>query len=296
MSFGLGCSSSDFTLGDGFNTAGSSYSSGGITDGYDETGDGTTGSAGGTSEAEGDGTGDDGDADSDDSTTGGDIDPSSLGDCDPFQQDCDPGLKCGWVQTPEGPLTACVPKAEVPAPDGTPCAIATADDPTDPCEFGSYCGFGDSYGVGICTPLCEGSLDTPGCASEDALCQPCHNCPSVCLTVCDPLEDMCGDGLLCAASMQLEAFVCTVDATADFGGGVNDACEFANECAPGLACVPSEFLKECDAGSCCTPFCDLDAPSTCANGDECTQWPLEASLPDYEHIGVCVAPTSPGTP
>jgi len=293
-SLSLGCSSSEFALSDGFGSNGSSYSSGGLTDGDGETGDDTT--TGLTDGSDGDGTtGADGDVG--DATTGGEeAGSNSLGDCDPFGQDCDAGLKCSWIFTEYGPVTACVPKPELPAPDGAACAVATADDPFDPCAYGSYCAFGDSYGVGICTPLCEGSADEPTCGDGGSVCRVCDDCPSVCLAVCDPLDEMCGDGLVCAASMQLGAFVCTMDASTDTGGGLNDPCEFANECGPGLACAPGELLADCDAGGCCTPYCDTQDPTTCEASKYCTPWPLQASFPDYEHVGVCTSTAPPVDP
>ena len=288
-SFSVGCSSSEFTLSDGFGSSASGYSGGGLTAGDEDTGDDTT--TGLTDGGDGDGTtGSEGD-DSDGTSGGEEAGTNSVGECDPFAQDCDPGLKCSWIHTEYGPVTACVPKPDLPAPDGAACAVPTTEDPFDPCGLGSYCAFGDSYGVGVCTPLCEGSADDPTCQDTGSVCRLCDDCPSVCLAVCDPLDDMCGDGLVCAASMQLGAFVCTMDASTDNGGGLNDPCEFANECGPGLACAPGELLADCDAGGCCTSYCDTEDPTMCAALDYCTAWPLQASLPGYENVGVCTATT-----
>jgi len=276
-SLSIGCSSSEFALADGFGASASGYSSDGLTGDESET---------------------DGDSETDsDSSAGGDeAGTDNIGECDPFLQDCDGEFKCGWVQTPEGPVTACVPEPETPTPDGGACGVATVDDPTDSCEPGSYCGFGDSYGDGICTPLCQGSLNDPSCEDDGAICRACEDCPSVCLSVCDPLGIPCGEGLVCAAAMQLGAFVCTMDASTDNGGKLNDSCEFANECGPGLACVPGEDLVDCDSGNCCAPYCDTQAPATCDETTYCTPWPFQGTLPSFEYVGVCTSTMPRGTP
>ena len=78
------------------------------------------------------------------------------------------------------------------------------------------------------------------------------------------------------------------------GGQQGDACEFANECAPGLACVDSSALDACEGNSCCAPYCDLTANEPqCDGGAVCSPWPFEGSLPGYEYVGVCTATAVP---
>ena len=294
LAAGAGCSSSEGLLGVEYGSASGAT----FTDTGEPGEDETTGDEGLTNDdtgpATGDGDGDmTGDGDGDGEADSGAV--PSLGDCDPFLQDCDEGLKCSWVAGEFGNTTVCVPLPEQPAPDGANCAMADAYDPFDPCELGSVCAFPDAYGVGVCTPLCEGNVLEPACADDNQVCQPCPDCPSICMDRCDPLDASCGDGMLCAPSIRLNTFICTFDATSDNGGQQGDACEFANECGAGLACITGSKVPGCDAGKCCAPYCELGLPEACDPETTCTPWPFSAPLPDYEYLGVC-ADLTPAAP
>ncbi|MDC0670131.1 hypothetical protein [Nannocystis radixulma] len=111
-----------------------------------------------------------------------------------------------------------------------------------------------------------------------------------CVPICDPVVQDCSPGETC--SFFGSGFGCWD--TIEEPRALFEACEFANACEPGLACVVSEVATECppDSSGCCTPYCDLDGPDLCpGTGRQCVPFfsPGEAP-PGLKHLGICGFP------
>jgi hypothetical protein len=216
-------------------------------------------------------------------------------ECDLWVDDCPPGSKCmPWA--PDGQEftdTRCVSLAEDPHDVGEPCTVeGDAASGIDDCEAHSMCWNVDAdTNMGECVAFCEGDESNGTCTDP---CSQCHvSAASVlilCLPSCDPLAQDCMKGQGCYATNN--GFTCIPDLS-DGGGGMGDACEFINVCAPGLWCADAAMLPDCaDATGCCTPFCDTSAANPCPGagpGVECVPWgePLACGPAT---VGVCVLP------
>ena len=227
-----GCSSSDLAFGGhGLDTGYGSLSGG---EEETDTGDdlGASESATATATAGDSTTGMEDDGTDSGDTTGetGAGTSDGPGDCDPFAQDCEPGLKCSWVDGDYGPETVCIPLEEIPAEDGANCVVATAEDPSDPCDLGSICAYPDAYGIGVCTPMCGGEVAAPLCG-ENQVCQPCPDCPSLCLAAATPSTGSAPTGSCAPRPCSSRPSYAPWTSRTPRRGST---CEFANECAPGL--------------------------------------------------------------
>jgi hypothetical protein len=226
--------------------------------------------------------------------------PSCDAFCDPWAQDCGPGEKCmPWSNDGDTTWNAvrCVGVADDPvglsetctAPDG---GLTGQDD----CDVGLMCWNVDAAGQGTCIGLCEGTIQSPGCADPAAVCSVYNDgALPVCLYECDPLAQTCpGDQLCIPQGGGGSTFVCAVDA-APVEGGYGDPCLAFNKCDPGLFCAPAETVPGCGAtAGCCSEFCDLsdaDPDAACsghAQGQTCLPWfQGEGAPPGLETLGAC---------
>jgi hypothetical protein len=84
-------------------------------------------------------------------------------------------------------------------------------------------------------------------------------------------------------------------------GAYGDACDFINECDPGLVCMTTANVppgQPCErAAACCTELCDLSDPAgdlQCAgamDGQACQPWYEPGMEPiGFETVGLCALP------
>lgn len=213
------------------------------------------------------------------------------GPCDPWMQDCPEEEKCAYYQDPYGEVaTRCVPLVAFPREAGEPCKAEPGHTGLDDCDLGSVCAFLDGEGNGVCTAMCGGSPEQPVC-DQGSTCQLCADgqCPSLCLSKCNPLEPNCPEPLVCGPGES--GFVCGMDASpSDQGGGQGEPCEFLNECNPGSTCIEASYMPSCQDGFCCAAYCNVGDPESCEPGLECLPYSAvdEGLGPDYPSLGVCV--------
>lgn len=239
------------------------------------------------------GGGETGDADTDGSDTAPEPDAGEDAGCDPWAQDCPDGEKCAYSDEGYGTQTRCVPVDPEPKSDGETCEVQMgADSGIDDCDAGLICAHVDEQGFGVCAELCTGSPQAPACSDPNAMCKVCQDdCPSLCVPSCDPLAPECADGHVCTPNNE-GAFACTPSgANGDGPGAQGDACEYANECEPGFACMPGTTVPECQSGFCCASYCDLGGADMCPGKTVCVPWnDDEDAPPEYAHVGVCSLP------
>ena len=234
------------------------------------------------------GDGDDDPGDGDDDTDGETLD---LGEdpieCDVWTQDCPDGEKCTWEIVDTLAKPACVPVVDGAKAPGDPCTMF--GDPGsghDDCELGAICSWLGDDNQGVCLALCSGSANEPSCesAGTPAICQPCIDCPSLCVPTCDPLLQDCDRGYACIPNAG--EFTCTPAANVG-DGGFGAACEYSLQCQAGFACIEGQLIPGCDGVGCCSPFCDLEMP-VCPQDLTCQPW-FEGGLepPALPFLGVC---------
>ncbi len=263
-----------------------------------ESGSGlSSGEAGETGDEDGSDTGEDddgGSAGSDTDTGGGpmlDLPDDASRPCNPWMQDCPDDYKCAFYQDEYGEAaTRCVALADFPREPGAACLAEPGHTGVDDCDLGSVCAFLDSSGNGVCTEMCTGSPEVPKC-DEGSTCQLCPDdqCPSLCVSMCDPLGPECPEGLVCGPTAA--GFVCGMDASPnDQTGAQGEPCEYLNECNPGSTCIEASLMPSCEQGFCCAAYCDLQDPESCEPGLECLPYSSidEGLGPDYPGLGVCV--------
>ena len=217
-------------------------------------------------------------------------------DCDPIEQNCDPGEKCvPWSSRGSGAYdaTRCV---EVTGTGGIgdPCTV-TGDKlgGVDDCALGHICWNVDDDLHGTCIAQCTGTHADPQCP-EGSTCVIANNeALTVCLPDCDPLKQDCPVGDECIPNFMGPGFVCALDASAG-EGQANDPCDFINECDPGLLCADTTTTSSAcpiDSSGCCTPFCKLPG-GACPNPDQqCVSFfAPDPPPPGDEDIGVCKIP------
>jgi hypothetical protein len=206
--------------------------------------------------------------------------------CDPFAQDCPEGEKCVAYAANAGSWDAnkCVPVLGTGQP-GDPCIYDGVLTSTDDCGSDSFCFNADDRGQGTCTAFCQGTADVPECQDGSTCYIGNDGSLTLCLALCDPLLQDCEPGLGCYW-LNNTTVACVEAGQAALG----DACEWLNGCAPGLLCVDGALLPTCEGGGdCCTSFCELANPA-CEPGSECVPLFEPGEQPDYDHVGVCVAP------
>ncbi len=223
-------------------------------------------------------------------TTGG-----TIGQCDPFVQDCPDGEKCAAYA--EGGGSAwnshkCVPVTGTGAAGDLCTTEGGAVSGFDDCAKGFMCWNVSAENVGYCVEQCTGTEANPTCL--DTVCTYFSNPLWLCLPTCDPLLQDCPGTDVCVPVGG--EFVCVLDASGD-GGVEGDPCEYVNSCDKGLACMNTSVSSDqCDpnASGCCMPFCEFpDEGDTCKGGTQCVQW-YDAEMgipPGKEDIGICVIPS-----
>lgn len=222
------------------------------------------------------------------------VDPdTAIADCDMILQDCPEGQKCVAYSDDGGGVwnaTKCVPVTG-DQHAGEPCHWDGISEGTDDCDASSVCwDVKDVDGelIGECTVFCSGTPEAPECP-------PMHACiissgpVSLCVQLCDPLVQDCGEGLGCYWAVS--DFNC-IFTTEDIPTG--EPCSFINDCAPGDFCTDATTLPDCAGPSCCTSFCDLelgDAQCGVLPGTACVAFfDLGMAPPGYEDVGICVLP------
>ncbi len=227
--------------------------------------------------------------------------PDGVGniECDLWADDCPVGTKCmPWANDGGNSwnATRCTPLAEDPHEPGEPCTVE--DSPVsgiDDCEARAMCWNVDpETNMGECVAFCSGSEANPICKGA------CETCPLsgdgvliLCLPMCDPLEQNCGEGQGCYGWS--DVFICVPDAGGE-AGALLEPCEFTNVCDPGLMCLDSDMVPGCEGASgCCTPFCDALAEAPCPPelvGAECVPWFEDGQAPRCTMgvVGACMLP------
>jgi len=218
--------------------------------------------------------------------------------CDPFAQDCPPGMKCMPYADDGGGSwnnDKCVPVMENPAQVHEPCfAVGDGVSGIDNCDFGLMCWDVDAEGNGYCVELCTGSAGQGFCEEPGYTCAG-HSTLPLCMKGCDPILQDCDMADTCIQNSTGEGFLCVLDASGD-EGQQHDPCMYANSCDPGLVCAEVTAAAECDqnAQGCCEPFCDLtdpDADAKCGGaGLVCTPYFEGRPDPGYAHVGYCAVP------
>jgi len=207
--------------------------------------------------------------------------------CNYFEEICPEGTKCTFDNSSSE--VQCAPIVRDPAQLGDPC---------DPGEGGTFDGFdncddellclGEDADDAICVPFCGPDIDNFDCPSGMA-CSTCQTCAlGICIPICDPLGDDCGEGQTCVPGNGPD-FQCAVDASEE-EGQYGDPCEFVNVCDPKLVCLDKDYVPDCESNGCCTNFCDLGDPQCPDDALECTPWFEEEAPEGLEHVGVCILP------
>ena len=157
------------------------------------------------------------------------------------------------------------------------------------CEAGTMCwDFDDDTGLGICRPVCTGSIDEPSCSDSSLVCAHYFNWPiQLCREPCDPLGDECAPGWNCQHSGLTGHFACMPDTDPE-ASQYGDPCNGASDCSPGLTCT-FKAVPDCadDGDLCCTALCDLDLPNTCPGAPQQVCRAFVPTVPEFAHVGYC---------
>jgi hypothetical protein len=223
---------------------------------------------------------------SDDGTTAGGI---PLGEtCDPWAQDCAPGLKCAaWIDDGGNAwnATRCVEVVDDPQDVGAPCTAEKGATGNDDCGFAAMCfNAATASGDGTCYALCGGSEIDPQCAAGTTCVIANDGVLNLCLESCDPMQQQCPEGQSCYP--YADAFVCMT--TYDASDYLDD-CTIIAQCNPGSTCIDGDAVTGCEFAGCCTPFCDIEVPDTCpAESIGCVPYYPEGEAPEgFETVGFC---------
>lgn len=236
------------------------------------------------------------------STTTTDGDPTGVDGeaCDVFLQDCADGEKCNpWANDGGAHWNAfaCFPVDDNAGSFGDECLVeGSGTSGVDNCALGALCWDVDpESNAGTCTELCQGTADDPVCTTPGTSCVTfIYDSIPLCLPVCDPLLQDCGDGEACAP---LAAFNFLIETDTVFGcvpdiaedsGDFGDLCNLEGECNAGFACTASVPGCPEDQDNCCSPFCDLTEVSPCPDLLTCVPWFEEGLAPiGLENVGLC---------
>ncbi|MEM6293443.1 MAG: ribulose phosphate epimerase [Myxococcota bacterium] len=229
-----------------------------------------------------------------------DPDNPSVAECDLWTQDCDTGEKCmPWANDGGSSWNAskCTMEDSEPGQPGDACTVeGSGVSGVDSCAVGSMCWDVDEENNGTCVAFCGGSAEAAICDDPTTSCIIANDgFLPLCLTVCDPLLQDCGDGSACYPGD--DGFVCVPDASGPDLGAFGDPCEFTNACDPGLLCAGAAAVPGCESARCCTDFCDLSDPEPAvgcgglAGGQECVGiFPEGQAPPGSEDTGFCAIP------
>lgn len=216
-----------------------------------------------------------------DTDTGSDGPPVDADDgCDPYgaPSGCDPSEKCSFFTNECEPLGGSAAQDEA-------CTIANPSPQVDDCAEGLVCVYDD-----LASPRCLAGCD-PG--AEPSPCGADRACGAwngggpegVCFQSCDPIAGQCdlaGDS--CYPVAQGADLIAACQPSAGLGTE-GEACQAANECVPGSACVDGAALLACAAGTglCCTPLCELQSLPCAGANLTCATLGIEG----HEDVGYC---------
>ena len=202
------------------------------------------------------------------------------GECDAVKQTCPAGSRCAYVLRDNVTARRCVPTSTGTVNEGGACqSTATAGgDFYDTCAPGLSCTDRSTSGntTFSCQRLCYSAAQCSGSTDcIDALrFEGSNERPRVCGTPgasCDVLASNCPSPRGCYPSSGRG--VCVSAGSVSAG----QACEYANDCQPGSACVST------GAGRVCRALCRSPSGSpSCTGGLRCQ------ALQDYAGVGVCV--------
>ncbi len=223
-------------------------------------------------------------------------------ECDVWSQDCPEGEKCmPWANdgTSVWNATRCSPLDPDPGQPGEPCTVeGSGVSGIDDCDIGSMCWRVDGEtNQGECVDFCIGSEANPACEDAALGCVIRNDGVLIlCLPPCDPLLLGCEPGDGCYPDPYSGVFYCMPDASAE-SGAHGDACDYIDDCDPGLVCAQPTSVAGCIDAGCCTEVCDvtLDFPdaacSGAADGETCVAFYEDGDAPaGLDHLGVCVLP------
>lgn len=220
-------------------------------------------------------------------------DMGTTSNCAVLHQDCPAGEKC--VPVPRWGdrygfffEAICVPVLGEQSA-GEPCSYTGPDEATDNCDANSGCWDirqVDGEYVGTCYPFCLTLILE--CPEGSSCVNDFTGYPGYCIPTCDPLIQDCDPGEGCY--WMNDSFHCAE--TTD-GWGLGEPCMSLDDCAPGLVCLPAEYLPSCAGSSCCGAWCELeldDAPCELMPGTVCTPFFPDTPPAGYEKVGVCALP------
>jgi hypothetical protein len=227
--------------------------------------------------------------------------------CDPYAADCEEGSKCAPYD--DAPVefawdaNGCFPvQADADVPGDECEVIGNAVDGVDSCDATSMCmpaDFEDLEAGGTCIAFCEGSAEAPGCAEPTSTCVIANDgVINLCLDMCDPVLQDCGEGAGCYLNPTDGKFFCFAQDEVGVRepSGYGDPCGTINYCDAGLQCAEAAKIPGCDE-YCCTEFCDLTDPAAdeqCSGyegGQRCVpHFPEGDEPPGFEHVGLCAIP------
>lgn len=192
--------------------------------------------------------------------------------CNLWSDDCPAAQKCF---SSEWTAAFCVPLVDDPRQVGEACNELEPDE----CVRGARCFLGQ------CHAYCGCSEIAPTC--DD----PCSVCsfvdggpPPMCTIPCDPLEPHC-EGVTDCVYNGANAYLCR-DAQ---NGALGSPCS-GLECAPGLACISSDYFAACEASRCCAQICRVGDDQACieAVGPATVCLPsTESTGCSYDDVGFC---------
>lgn len=228
----------------------------------------------------------------------GDADSVGPATCDPQNDDCGDGFKCGGNFDFTGdPAYECVPVIGDAGP-GELCDLDPTGMMSDTCDAGSFCLSDTMSSSGVCAAYCDG---------DDRCADPDQNCVSVyglalplCMSDCDPLDVQgCPDGWTCREDASARSWYCA-PTLAGAAGGHGGSCvpQALGLCDPGFSCrtgpvVDADGCDDPTEGSgCCAQLCnvtdDIDCPGEL---EECLPYyPDGAVPPESSNLGVCAVP------
>jgi hypothetical protein len=101
---------------------------------------------------------------------------------------------------------------------------------------------------------------------------------------CDPFADLCIMGYACMGVTE-DGLYCEAPGQ----GQQSEPCD-SPTCDVGLVCVEVVAFNDCSGMvGCCTVMCDLTGSGDCPMGLMCTYLFDPMLVPEYAHVGVCVA-------